>query len=204
MTDIPPSQSPTPPPRPPDPVRELAELLLLMRVQTHQTDIALRRVENNRLNLLVVHALAAIGIGTLFMLSADALRGPAWSFISYLPGFPITFGLPLTAAGLLLLPATLARQKLLERIGLYLIYFWYLALAIGFFVPSFKWVWAATGPLLAGDPLPPGQPGLYAWVVYLHLAVIMRVHLWTLSRLSKYEKAQEKARKAAEEGGQAT
>ncbi len=176
-----------------DPVADLAELLLVMRMQAAATDDALHRVERNRFNLLIVHAVAAILIGVLLIASKAALIGPAWEYLHRLPLFPYSFGGVLAIGGLVLLPGSLARSARMELVGLGIIYLWYLALAIGFLIPVVTWTWEAAPLFLDGKPLPPKQPTLYAWVVYLHLAVIMRVHIWTLQKIHRLEKAAREA-----------
>jgi hypothetical protein len=176
-----------------DAVSELAELLVVMRRQTDATQTALDRVQHNRFNLLVVHALTAILISCLLMASAPTLTGPAWNALNRIPGFPYTFAGVLCLGGLLLLPASIARLARMEFYGLTLIYLWYLALALGFAIPSFRWTVEGVFHLFRGDPIRAERPALYAWVVYLHLAVIMRVHMWTLRQIGRRRSAAVKA-----------
>ncbi len=182
-----------------DPVRELAELLAVMRTQTQSTDQALRRVEHNRLNLLVVHAVAGLLISWLMMASKPTLVGPAWKYLSMIPFFPYSFAGILLLGGLILLPGAIGRIPKLEIPGLWILYLWYLALAIGFIIPSLEWAVAAVPAWWYDRPLPTERPTFYPWVAYLHLAIIMRVHIWTLRRLSRDTEAREKVFRAQAE-----
>jgi hypothetical protein len=173
-----------------DPVDELAELLVVMRRQSRTANIALSRVEHNRFNLLMVHAIAAILIGVLFMASAPTLVGPIWNVLDNIPLFPYSFAGILCAGGLILLPGSIARQARMEYVGLGLIYLWYLILAIGFFIPTAAWcIDALQVAFNARDKITAARPSFYAWVVYLHLALIMRVHMWTLRNIRRQEAA---------------
>lgn len=169
-------------------VDELAELLIVMRRQTQATSAALSRVDHHRINLLFIHAVAAILIGVLFAFSEPTLVGPVWKYLKMIPGFPYSFAAVMTIGGLILLPGALARKKILEIWGLGLIYAWYFGVALGFFLPGVFWVSEAIAAHFANEPLPGDRPSFYAWVVYLHLAIIMRVHIWTLWKVHRSQK----------------
>ncbi len=171
--------------RDPDPIADLAATLAALDRHTLRSHNALRRNEHNRIGLLYVHAVAALTIAPLFIASKNLFSGPSWSFLRLLPGFPWTFAALLLAGGLMLLPSTIARIRPLEMIALTLLNTWYTMLAIGFFIPAVAWCADALPAIVGGDPLPAGQPGLYAWAVYGHLSVIMRVHLYTLWRMER-------------------
>ncbi len=172
-----------------DPVDELAELLILMRRQSRNTTVALERVQHNRFNLLMVHAIAAISIGLLFMASAPSLVGPIWDVLNNIPLFPYSFAGILVAGGLVLLPGSIARQPRMEYVGLGLIYLWYLILAVGFFIPTAIYGWGALIEAFSDGRNTSPRPSFYAWVVYLHLALIMRVHMWTLRNIRRQQAA---------------
>lgn len=164
--------------------KELAKVLLALRASTQRDAVVLRRNERNRINLLIVHAIAALAVAPLFALSGRALTGPNWEGLHYIPGFPYSLAALFWAGGLVLLPATLTRHRRWEIAGLWLISLWYTIMSFGFFVPVFSYV----QHVLAGHR-PPEPPTFYAWVVYAHLAVIMRVHMITLWRMSRAESA---------------
>lgn len=172
-----------------DPISSLAATLAALDVHARQDAKTLRRNETNRLNLLYVHAVAAIVIAPLFAASAPALTGPIWALLRYVPGFPYTLAVWVGVAGLVLLPAAILRARRVEMVALALLSSWYTAITIGFFVPTAQWVYAATPAIFAGEELPPARPGLYAWALYAHLSVIMRVHLLTLWRMTKEDRA---------------
>ncbi len=170
-----------------DPVEELADLLVLMRRQSRNASTALERVQHNRFNLLMVHALAAMLIGVLFMASEPTLRGPIWNVLDNIPGFPYSYGGLLVVGGLVLLPGSIARQATMEYVGLGLIYLWYLILAVGFFIPTAAFGYGFLVEVFSDGKNTSARPSFYAWVVYLHLALIMRVHMWTLRNIRKKE-----------------
>lgn len=168
-----------------DPAERLATLLLTLQHTTQRDADTLRATERNRFSLLIVHAIAATVIAPLFILSGPTLLGPNWVYLSLIPGFPITFGLLFWSGGLILLPAAILKRRRWEMSGLWILSMWYAILAIGFAIPVGVWVYH----LLAGTP-PPGslRPNFYAWLVYLHLAVIMRVHWFTLLKIGRNDR----------------
>lgn len=171
------------------PVGELAKVLASLHKQTRIDVEKMARSERNRFNLLLVHATAAQFIAILFCLSSGVYRGPIFEYLSLLPGFPYSFGAMLGFGGMVLLPAAIAEKRTWEIAGLYMIYVWYLLLSIGLAIPIFKWLWLASEAWRNDEPTPGNQPALYAFVVYLHLAIIMRVHIATLRRMGKEERA---------------
>ncbi len=168
-----------------DPIADLAMALTALDRYASRAGTSLRRNEHNRIGLLYVHAIAALLVAPLFIASSGLFQSPSWSFMRLIPGFPWSFSVLLLTGGLILLPATIARIRALEMVALSLLSIWYTLLAIGFFIPAVGWGAEALPAVVAGEPLPKGQPGLYAWAVYGHLSVIMRVHLWTLWRMER-------------------
>jgi hypothetical protein len=158
---------------------------------------SLAQNEHNRIGLLVVHALVAIVVAPLFVATDGAFVGPTWDLIKTIPGFPYTFIAPLWLGGLILLPATFGRRVRWEIAGLVLIYLWYLAMALGFAFPVVGWVVDAGFATYRDQPLPAKKPSLYAPVVYAHLAVIMRVHIFTLIRIRRERASYTEVRRLA-------
>lgn len=176
------------PPKPDPPqhidavVAQLAETLVRMQGTSRVEAQSLRSNEKNRLNMLIVHAIAAIVIAPLFVLSKPIMKGPLWDLIlNKIPYFPYCFGCLLFIGGMILLPASLMRLRMAELFGLSLISLWYTMLAIGFGWPAVlslhRW--------LAHEPQPPGALSVYAWAVYGHLAVVMRVHMYTVWKMMR-------------------
>ncbi len=174
-----------------DPANRLSELLGAMGVESRAQTARLARTEHNRFNLLVVHALVALLVPPLFYATQGSYQGSHWDIIRLLPGFPITFILPLWIGGLILLPATYARRRPMEMVGLVFIEIWYVAMGLGFGWPVTVWLAEAVEALAAGDPLPDGKPSLFQPLVYLHLAVIMHVHIITLMHMRRETRAQQ-------------
>lgn len=168
----------TPPLRADEAAVKLAELLVSLDHSVKRDAARMRRNENNRINMLIVHAVAAIVIGPLFAVSGHAMTGPQWDLLLKIPGFPQSFAMLFWAGGMILLPATLARARRWEMVGLWLISAWYTLLSLGFVIPVVTYV-----SLSVAGHRPPGAPNYYAWAVYGHLAIIMRVHLITLWRM---------------------
>lgn len=178
-----------------DPISSLAATLAALDEYARRDANNLRRNETNRLNLLYVHAVAAILIAPLFAASAPVLNGPIWAFLRHIPGFAYTLAVWMGVAGLVLLPAAILRARRTEMVALAMLSTWYTVVAIGFLLPTAQWILDAIPPLLTGEKLPPARPGLYAFAVYAHLSVIMRVHLITLWRMTKQDRADHANRK---------
>lgn len=157
---------------------KLAALLISLDHSVKRDAANLRRTDRTRINMLLVHAGAAIVIAPLFAFSRHAMVGPQWDWLLRIPGFPQSFAALFWAGGVILLPATLARNRRWETVGLAIISFWYSMLSVGFTIPVVSFAYRC----LAGQPVP-DNPNFYAWAVYAHLAVIMGVHLLTLWRM---------------------
>lgn len=166
-----------------DPAGALGELLTALDRERRTQSRALNVNERNRVGLLVLHAVVALVVPPLFIFSDFA--GPTWSVIKTVPGFPYTWVLPLWIGGLILMPATFARHKNWEMVGLILIYIWYAAMGLGFAAPAVAWGVDAWQAWRDGRPPPGGKPSLYAPAIYFHLAMIMRIHFATLWRFRR-------------------
>lgn len=163
-----------------DPAAELAATLARLSHSTRKDEARFQRTERNRLNLLIVHAVAAIVIAPLFMASASAMTGPLFQpILLKIPYFPYSFGSLMFVGGMILLPAAILKVTRYEMLGLGLISAWYTILGVGFGWPALL----ALHRFLAHEPQPPGHVSVYAWAVYLHLAIIMRIHIFTLWRM---------------------
>jgi len=164
----------------PAPADGLSDILSALHRETTRDALRLKHTERHRVNLLVVHALTALVIAPLFAASGDFITGPTWRALQIIPGFPLTMCAVLWAGGVLLLPAALLRQHRCETAGLALICFWYAVMALGFLIPTLGWVTHWTGDYLHGRHSPPESVAFYPWMVYLHPAVLMLVHLRSL------------------------
>lgn len=136
------------------------------------------RERRNRLNMLHLHAAAAILVGLLFaLLDPAALSGANWAIARLIPGMPVTLGILLLTGGLILGPATHWRSPRWEKVGLWIILSWYAIIAFSFGGASLLY--------LSGDNPSPTAPAFYASLVYLHLTCVMAVHLTTLNRMAR-------------------
>jgi hypothetical protein len=124
-----------------------------------------------RLNLLWVHAIAALLMAPLFMATGrDGMTAPSFAFLRSLPGSPYTVGAVLMLGGLVVGMGCIFRAKAIEAAGLVLLGVFYLTLAITFSVPPVRW--------LLGEDV--SKPTLYGPVLYAHLTVIMAMHIRAL------------------------
>lgn len=167
-----------------DPVGALAAMLDQIDVNSRRTTATLRRSERNRLSLLVLHGLAAIVIAPLFLAQTAAPGGmdnPTFVALRLIPAAPYVLSAILALGGLILVPATLVRNRPWEMVGLTLLSVWYLTISIGY---------AAAIGVWAHDGYPnKGRPSFFAPPLYLHLGIIMIVHWGTLRRLTRRERA---------------
>jgi hypothetical protein len=124
-----------------------------------------------RLNLLWIHAFAALMIAPMLSLTGrEGLNGPSFAFLRTLPGVPYSLSTVLGLGGFLLGIGCVFRAKRVEQAGLALLMMFYTLLAVSFAVPPVEW--ALHGGLT--------KPPMYSPVVYAHLTVIMAVHIWAL------------------------
>lgn len=124
-----------------------------------------------RLNLLWIHAIAAVTMAPLLMYTGkDGLNGPSLSFIADLPGSPLSIALMLWVGGLILGMGAVFRAKRTEMVGLCFLATFYILFAVSLAVPPIRW--------LAGDG--GMKPAFYAPILYGHMATIMAVHIWGL------------------------
>lgn len=161
-----------------DKIDQLARALDGVEIHVRAVDASARREQRNRLNMLHLHAAAAVLIGPLFALVEPAtLNGANWAIIRVIPGTPVTLGLFLLLGGLILGPSTHLRHPRWEKVGLWIILTWYAIIALSF---------GGAGLLyLTGNNPAPNTPAFYAPMVYLHLTCVMVVHLATLNRMSR-------------------
>lgn len=161
-----------------DKIDQLAQALDSVDEHVRSVDASARREQRNRLNMLHLHALAAIVIGPLFcMVGSTSLNGANWAIIRVIPGAQLTLGLVLLTGGLILAPATHYRHLFWEKIGLWIVMAWYATIALSFGGASLLY--------LTGHNPSPSRPAFYAPMVYLHLTCVMVVHLATLNRMTR-------------------
>lgn len=120
-----------------------------------------------RLNLLWLHALAALLMAPLLSLTGrDGLTGASFAFMRTLPGAPYSLAAALGAGGLILGWGCIFRAKRTEMVGLAVLAVFYLLFAVSFAVPPIQWL-CDHGP----------KPPMYAPILYLHLTLIMLAHI---------------------------
>lgn len=126
-----------------------------------------------RLNLLWIHALFALLMGPTFMaLGRNGMTSAAWFYLRSVPGAPASIGAVLVVGGFILGTGCVLRNRVVECVGLVAVAAFYLTIAVGFGAANIHWYTSDT-------PIGP-KPASYAPLLYLHLVVIMCLHLWTL------------------------
>lgn len=161
-----------------DKINQLAQALDSVDVHVRAVDATAKREHRNRLNMLHLHAAAAIVVGALFMtMPASSMTATNWIVINMIPGTARSLGLLLLIGGLILGPATHTRNLRWEKIGLWLILLWYATIAFSFGTAAMLY--------LAGAIPGAAAPAFYAPMVYLHLTLVMVVHLLTLNRMTR-------------------
>lgn len=167
-----------------DPILALCDLIDTIEGHIATTKTSLHRNERNRLNLLTVHAIAALLIAPQFAASAPTMVGTTWQWLRHIPWWPYSMACLMGAGGIILLPATFFRARRWEMVGLNMLAAWYLIIAVGFGGPQIPWTLRLLRSMLSGHPQPT-PISLYAWNVYGHLSAIMLVHLATLHRIGR-------------------
>lgn len=128
-----------------------------------------------RLNLLWIHATAAILIAPLFAaIGQHGMAGPTFALMRQLPGAPGSIAVVLGTGGFVLGVGCVLRNKKMEIVGLILLAFWYLIIVSTFAGAVVLWYLDGSDPVKI--------PALYAPVLYLHFAVIMIAHMTNLIR----------------------
>lgn len=161
-----------------DKIAQLAAALDDVDQHVRAVDATARRSENNRLNMLHLHAVAAALIGLLFAaIDPAVMTGTNWVVIKMIPGAPVTLGLFMFLGGMILGPATWYRHLRWEKVGLWIIMAWYATIALSFGTATLLW--------LSEEAPSKTPPAFYAPMVYLHLTCVMLVHLFTLNRMTR-------------------
>jgi hypothetical protein len=163
----------------------MADLLDGLEALVHSVDdsarqsrAVARRSESNRLSLLHIHAAAALIIAPLFaLLGREGMQGPSWTVVRLIPAAPYSLAVLLAVGGVVLGVATWHRHKPAEMLGLWLLLSWYVTISVSFAGAALLW-------LVDSDHTGP-KPSFYPPAVYLHLSVIMAVHLRTLRRMRR-------------------
>ncbi len=139
-------------------------------------DATVRRSVKYKANLLWVHALAALLMAPLFALTTkEALAGPAFYFVRQLPLVPHSFAAILGTGGFLLGIGAVFHIRKLQIAGLSLLGAWYFLFGISIAVPAVIWLYDESV----------ARPPFYAPIVYLHLTIIMAIHVWGVLRQTK-------------------
>lgn len=135
---------------------------------------------SNRVGLLWVHAVVGIVVGIQMLLYGSATTIEAALGLWTRPALAIT-GL----VGGLLLAVGIVRNRtvILEAIGLAVIGAWDLCMACGFIYARVSA--GQFSPRAMFEPLPVGYVLPYPISVYLGLAALIAVHLWTLRRFKR-------------------
>jgi hypothetical protein len=160
-----------------DAVFRLAETLAALDVHMADVGRSQQRLETNRSSIIHVHAVVALLAGPLFSLSHPAaFVGAAWEIIRMVPWFPDVLGWPFALAGAVVAWGSVVGSPRLTAWGLGGMLAWYATVGIASAVAVMDWV-------LAPAERGPVPPLLHFPLIYMHLAAIMGVHVWTLLRL---------------------
>lgn len=151
-----------------DPVDALVDVVDGFAKYVSESEKSMREAARYRGSLLWVHALAATLMAPLFGYTGrDGMVGPAFAFLRTIPGSPASVAVILGVGGFILGMGSVIGLKRTTIVGLGILAFWYCLVGISFMVPIFRYA--------AG--LTPAKPTLYAPVLYLHLTIIMAVHI---------------------------
>ncbi|RKN38247.1 hypothetical protein D7223_31390 [Micromonospora endolithica] len=149
----------------------------MLETYVGRVDAQAQRSERNRLNLLHLHAAAACYIAPGFALIGQAQQQSAtFVLLREIPGAPISLGALFGLGGVALAWGTVRSRSRWAEAGLLLMLFWYLLVAVSFGGAVVVW--------LVQDRQG-AAPAIYAHGVYLHLAIVMAVHLATLRRIDR-------------------
>lgn len=163
-----------------DPVEVMSEMFDSFETYARKAEVTEHNSVSYRLNLLWIHATAAILIAPLFAANrANIQISPSFKYLRLIPGAPGSVALILGISGFILGIGCVLRMKKMEIVGLCGLALWYLIIVFSFGGAVVNWY-------LAGSPV--GQsPALYAPVLYLHFAVIMVAHMLNLVRARRVD-----------------
>lgn len=151
----------------------MADLLDGFTVYVHGAEKGLTNAGKYRSNLLWVHSVAALLIAPLLVATGrEGIQGPAFALLRQLPGMPGSVASLIGTGGFVLGVGAILGSRPVQIVGLSLLGVFYATLALGF--SGAIWLYFTDG-LTA-------KPTLYAPVLYLHLTVIMFVHMAGLLR----------------------
>lgn len=106
---------------------------------------------------LVVHAAVAVAVGVT--LSTDRLTGPTWAAMSWVPGWPWVWGLPLAGCGVGILFGLGTRHRGVAAVAVQGQAIWYAAQTVGLAVAAVAedgavryplWVYAGLALVMVG------------------------------------------------------
>jgi hypothetical protein len=129
------------------------------------------RSERNRLNLLHLHGAAGMYVGPLFAaIGAAGMTGSTWSVLRLLPFMPYSMGVLFFVGGTVLYEATTRRMFRTEIVGLVLMAFCYLVIAVSFAASVAVWM----------AEWPQQYPGFYASIGVCEAVALL---LWAFRRI---------------------
>lgn len=135
------------------------------------SDTVKRHGTRYRLNLLWVHAFAALCMAPLLAATGrDGMTGPSFAFLRTVPGAPFSIAVILGVGGLILGLGCVFRAKRTEIAGLLCLGMFYVLFGASFTVVPVRWLLEEQAT----------KPPLYSPIVYGHLAVIMIMHIRAL------------------------
>lgn len=148
--------------------RDPHDLLADLLDQVGGVQRRLRRTARYRSDLLWVHTAAALLIAPLMAATGqDGMTGPAWTLTRQLPGAPVSLAALIGVAGFVLGCGQILADRRVQAAGLILLAVFYAVLAVSFAGAVILWDTGRLAP----------KPALYTPVLYVHLTVIMLVHI---------------------------
>lgn len=164
-----------------DPIEVMSEMFDNFENYARRAEVSEHNSVSYRLNLLWIHATAAILIAPLFAATGrNGMRAPSFQVLLTIPGAPGSIALILGVSGFILGVGCVLRHKKMEIVGLFGLVFWYLIIVFSFGGAVVNWYVAGSSPNAV--------PSLYAPVLYLHFAVIMVAHMVNLIRARRLDR----------------
>lgn len=163
-----------------DPVEVMTEMFDSFKTYADRSQQSETNSVKYRLNLLWIHATAALLIAPLFAaIGQGGMKGPSFEVMRHIPGAPGSVAVIIGLSGFILGLGCVLRAKKMEIAGLVGLTIWYLLIVTTFGGAVLHWF---------ADGSPKDRvPALYSPVLYGHFAVIMIAHMINLIRARRID-----------------